>query len=223
MMKISLVCPLVAALALCMASSAALAQKAELSEIECGPKDGFGPQGSKCSLCKEGGKSYVGTRFVEGAIAKLHRSLKKLTNPITEVEALEKLFEVKRTGQKRWTEQGYANPEIKDTYCWKEVKAEAIKPLKDNDYGLGRFLEGKCDIDTSACYHFTMQCRKMRDEKEWICDPHLQEFKVKDGKCVDSPTATACDCHPKPPYWTCGLNAAKGGKAVGVKGKGRKK
>jgi hypothetical protein len=101
-----------------------------------------------------------------------------------------------------------------DTYCWKPVKAEEIKPLKSRGYLLGSFYYGKCQVEADTCYHVSMECKKERDAKVWVCVPKLQEFKTRGGKCVDadSPTATLCDCQPST-YWKCGAGATKPGRA----------
>ena len=120
----------------------------------------------------------------------------------------------KHKQQKRWQEQ-QKDGEMTDTYCWEPVKAEEIKPLKDKGYGLGMFYDGRCRVEADRCYQFTMECRKQREATTWTCNPSLQEFIAKDGKCEGSPTAHACDCQPSV-YWKCG--SFKGGADKGAKG-----
>jgi nitrite reductase/ring-hydroxylating ferredoxin subunit len=192
-----------------------------MADIQCGPPTWRLPT---CATCTEGGKTYVYTKFVEAAIAKLHESLKGLTDPLAEVQAMTLLLGEPHVQSKQWQEQGEKSPEITATYCWKPIKAEAIKPLADKRYGLGSYYDGHCKVDADSCYHFTMDCRKQRNEKEYICNPSLQEFRAKDGKCVDSPRAHACDCQPSV-YWKCGPGGGKAGAAAkaGRPAKGRGK
>jgi hypothetical protein len=194
--------------------ASAEAGKATIENLKCGPASWHRPI---CPACKEGDKTYVTTKFVEAAIAEAHEGLKDLADPKKEIESMAAVVGAKHTQQKQWTEQGAKNPEMKATYCWEPVKAEQIKPLKDKSYGLGAFLSDRCRVESDRCYQFTMECRKPRDASTWSCNPHLQDFVVKDGKCDDSPTKNTCDCQPSV-YWKCGLGkgaAGKGGKKRG--------
>jgi hypothetical protein len=198
-------------------TNAAVAQAAQ-EDIKCGPPSWRNPI---CKVCKEGGKSYVVSKFVEGAISIVLESIKAPNSSKPVADAISTVIGAKAVSAKRYQEGGVANPETTDTYCWKPVKAEEIKPLKTKSYLLGTFYDGHCTVEAGTCYHVTMECRKDRDANVFSCVPKLQEFKATNGKCVNSPTATTCDCKPNA-YFKCGLGAVKGpatrgGKAGGMR------
>jgi len=193
--------------------------KATIEKIPCGPANWHE---RTCYGCKDGDKMYVTVKWVEAAIADAHQPLVgKLADPKQEIEALSAVVGAKATNAKQWTEKGATKPQMTASYCWDAVKAEEIKPLKDKSYGLGAFYADKCRVEADRCYQLTMECNKARGEDKWICNPSLQEFIAKDGKCEDSPVKNKCDCQPSE-YFKCGLGGKAAKPAKGGKKKGRR-